>query len=393
MPNKKSLPADSLDPFALAYEEALACIRTVSNLLTAVKIFRRAAQAAARSEPIGTSGPSAGRVASWTSRGKGSVIRALHALHQAVLSSRRTIPPLAPQLIHAANGKRAQAGLIVRCSAHEAALALAENALDHAWRAADPKGHYEAAAPGNDADPERFKLAEVAKRWFAVCLTHYDAYRFEEEDLRLACREEWARATAGHGAANGRSRPMTAARSNRSPGYARQGAGRSKPAQDRPRDLADGPGHPRGPQFENWALGIEHGDVWQVFKRTGDQWRHQGRLRNLSSGRQAELLKAIAEGGGFLSDHAATQLIRKTYSDSDKTRIQKIVRPVLSQLRKVMREATGAVHTQVDPLPRDKHLHGWQTKIEVGYALQDDKGKLTFKTREQLSSSEYLDAD
>jgi hypothetical protein len=392
MSNKKRPPADCLDSLALAYEDALACIRTVSSLLTAVKIFRRAAQAAARNEPIGTSGPNAGRVASWTSRGKGSVVKALHALHQAVLSGRKTIPPLATELINAANGKRARAGLIIRCSAHEAALALAENVFDHAWRKADPKGHYEAAAPGNDADPERFKLANVANCWFAVCLNHYDAYQFEEEGLRLACREEWARATAVRATADDRSRQMTAARPNHSRGYARQGAGGSNSPQSLPRGVG-APGHPRGPQFENWALGIEHGDVWQVFKRIGDQWRHQGRLRNLSAGRQAEMLKAIAEGGGFLSDHAATQLIRETYSDSDKTRIRNIIKPVLSQLRQLMRRVVSAADTQADPLPRDKHTHGWQTKIQVGYAIQDEKGKLMFKSREQLSSSEWLDAD
>jgi hypothetical protein len=145
------------------------------------------------------------------------------------------------------------------------------------------------------------------------------------------------------------------------------------------------------PRFENWAVGIEHSDVWHVFKKFGDGWRHQGRLQNLSLGRQSEILKAFAEGGGFLSDHNALTQVRRTYGESDHKRIMKILKPQISHLRHVLGAATQVTNSKADPLPRDRQLHGWQSRIYIGYAIEVG-GKLQFRTREQLSGDEALDA-
>ena len=145
------------------------------------------------------------------------------------------------------------------------------------------------------------------------------------------------------------------------------------------------------PHFETWAIGCAYGDVWQLFKKAGDKWHHRGPFKGLCSGRQAELLKKFADGGGFLSDDAARKLFRETYGESDKVRILKIVKPVLSALRRVIRVAVAGTKNTPDPLPRDKHMHGWQARIQIGYAF-DEEGKWLFKTKQQLSPEELLDS-
>src|SRR5262245_33906757 len=62
------------------------------------------------------------------------------------------------------------------------------------------------------------------------------------------------------------------------------------------------------PRFEGWAVGIEHKDKWHLFRRHGEEWRHQGTVP-VSKGRQNTLLKGFADGGGFLSRLEATRLI------------------------------------------------------------------------------------
>jgi hypothetical protein len=147
---------------------------------------------------------------------------------------------------------------------------------------------------------------------------------------------------------------------------------------------------PATPKFENWAIGLEHSDVWHIFKKFGDAWRHQRRLSGLSTGMQANLFKGFAEGSGFLSDHEATKRIRKTYDQSDRRRILKRIKPEISHMRSVIRAATHLTDTSVDPLPRDRNMHGWQARIQIGYAIKED-GKLQFKTWEHLTTDETLD--
>ncbi len=145
------------------------------------------------------------------------------------------------------------------------------------------------------------------------------------------------------------------------------------------------------PRFEVWALAIEHGGGWHVFKRFDGKWRHHGRAKGIAKGRQEDLLKRFAEGGGFLSDVDAVNSVRGAFSTYDRKKIMQTIKPEISRLRKVIRRHLQVMDHRVDPLPRDKNARGWQARIQIGYAVKSDAGRLEFRLFEQLSSDETLD--
>jgi hypothetical protein len=144
-------------------------------------------------------------------------------------------------------------------------------------------------------------------------------------------------------------------------------------------------------RFENWALAIEHDKAWHVFKKSRGGWRHQGKAKGISKGRQEDLLKRFAAGGGFLSDQEAVKSVLETPSRYDQTKIMQIIKPEISRLRKVIRRNLQVTNDGVDPLPRDKNARGWQARIQIGYAVKSDADRLEFKVYEELSNDEKLD--
>jgi hypothetical protein len=145
------------------------------------------------------------------------------------------------------------------------------------------------------------------------------------------------------------------------------------------------------PRFKNWALAFEPGGKWHLFKRFGSDWRCQGRATGITKGMQDDLLKYFAAGGGLLTDVEAVKLVRQTYSKEDKKRIMKIIKPVISRLRQVIRRNLNITHCAADPLPRDKRTGAWQARIQIGYAIENDEDRLEFKLIEQLSGEKTLD--
>jgi hypothetical protein len=160
-------------------------------------------------------------------------------------------------------------------------------------------------------------------------------------------------------------------------------------------------GDPRGvppqPRLENWALGLEACNKWYLFKLVKGAWRLQKRFPDVSKGREANLLKALAEGGGFLPKTVAFRLERETYSGGDIEALMNMIKPAISKLRRKIRAAIQFKHPKVDPLPFDDHRFGWLAKIEIGYAAQADgehlgaDQRLRFKSRSQLSKDEQAD--
>jgi hypothetical protein len=152
-----------------------------------------------------------------------------------------------------------------------------------------------------------------------------------------------------------------------------------------------------GPRWGNWAIGLETGNKWHLFYQFHGTWRHHGVVRGISKGRRANLMRAFAEGGGFLSKAIALRLERFVYSVSDIDKLMGRITPELTKLRNAIRVAVGAKNIKADPLPFVDDPPGWRAQISIGYAVQDDRDcvggerRLRFKTRDHLTASESAD--
>jgi hypothetical protein len=155
--------------------------------------------------------------------------------------------------------------------------------------------------------------------------------------------------------------------------------------------------HRTGPRWREWAIGLELADKWHLFRQVKGEWRPVSVVRGISKGRQANLMRAFADGGGFLSKADALRLERSIYSVSDTDKLMGRITPELTKVRNAIRAAVGVKNNKADPLPFDDNLQGWQAQIAIGYAVQDDRDwvggarRLRFKTREQLTADESAD--
>ncbi len=151
------------------------------------------------------------------------------------------------------------------------------------------------------------------------------------------------------------------------------------------------------PRWDRWAIGIEAASKWHLFRRTDGEWRAQRVVEGLSKGRQARLLQALAEGGGFLTKKVALQLEQKHYSGSDVDPLMSKIKPEISRLRKIISRETGIKRQGADPLPYDDARHGWQAALHIGYAIHEDgehlggESRLRFRSREELTPDDLAD--
>src|SRR5262249_34403057 len=127
------------------------------------------------------------------------------------------------------------------------------------------------------------------------------------------------------------------------------------------------------PRWNLWAIGLEVGNKWHLFRQLGGEWRPQRLGQGISKGRQTKLLEALSEGRRFLAERDALELERRTFSPGDIDPLMSKIKPEISKLRGILRDATGATDTQADPLPYDDLRAGWQAEIQVGYAVQDPR--------------------
>jgi hypothetical protein len=163
------------------------------------------------------------------------------------------------------------------------------------------------------------------------------------------------------------------------------------------------------PRFSQWAIGIENSRVWHVFQKIGDDWRHKGRLGKPAEGKgrrgkpaeglQENLLLAFAAGGGLLEREESIEIAKKTSKKREYKSLLALVRPEMSRLRFLIKESIeipkDSKGKRSDPLPWEGSSKCWRAKIQIGYAvLDDDSGRgLRFKTHDQLTAEERLDAD
>src|SRR5262249_16040901 len=151
------------------------------------------------------------------------------------------------------------------------------------------------------------------------------------------------------------------------------------------------------PRWKLWAIGLESGNRWHLFKKVEGEWRQQGIVRGISKGRQAKLLEGFAEGGGCLTKVVALKIERPNYSAGETDKLMGKIKPEMSHLRGIIRVAIEVTDTKQDPLPYDEDQKGWRAEIEIGYAVQEDREhlggehRLRFKTHEQLTSDEVAD--
>jgi hypothetical protein len=146
-------------------------------------------------------------------------------------------------------------------------------------------------------------------------------------------------------------------------------------------------------RLENWAIGLEHADSWVIFQKHKGKWREMGKLPlPRSAKRDAALLEAIADKGGFLSKIDAIKIVTPHPSAMEASRIFKNeIKPAMSRLRKKVREALG-ITGKGDPLPWDEPAHGWRAKIQIGYAVMPDtehagaSQRLTFQSKEETAA-------
>jgi HEAT repeat protein len=144
--------------------------------------------------------------------------------------------------------------------------------------------------------------------------------------------------------------------------------------------------------FEQWAVGIDGAKKWQLFQGLRAGWRHEGLLKGLRKGLRAKLLHAFAESGGRLSQTDALKTAAGgAYVMSDVPRLMAQIKPEMTKLRRILLAATG-MGDKEDPLPWKKDARAWQARIQIGYAVKDDKGRVRFRTREELTADESIDA-
>jgi hypothetical protein len=151
------------------------------------------------------------------------------------------------------------------------------------------------------------------------------------------------------------------------------------------------------PRWRDWAIGLEHGKRWHLFKRHAGEWYQHKLVEGISMGRQQRLMTAFADGGGSLTKSQALKLELEHYSAGDVDRLMGVIKPEISRLRGIIRVAIGVNDDRADPLPFDETNTVWRAEIQIGYATQEDREylggehRLRFKIREQLTVEDRAD--
>lgn len=121
------------------------------------------------------------------------------------------------------------------------------------------------------------------------------------------------------------------------------------------------------------ALGIESNKTCYIFTLDRGQWRLRHKLAWKKASTEMLLLKAFCESQekGFLPKNEAIGLLQRRGSAGDKTRSWKnSVVTALSRLRGKLRERLRLAE---DPFPFDAVKNGFQAKIHMGYAIEEER--------------------
>jgi hypothetical protein len=150
----------------------------------------------------------------------------------------------------------------------------------------------------------------------------------------------------------------------------------------------------KSPRFGTWAFGLEADGRWHTFTVFKGRWEHRGPCCTTSDGLQRRLTDALAQGDGILSMSDADAIETEIHPGKASKERKRYIAQELSRFRAELRRAMGIVGGPTksnDPLPYDDENRAWQARVEVGYAIEDDDGRLVFRKREGLTADEEID--
>lgn len=141
------------------------------------------------------------------------------------------------------------------------------------------------------------------------------------------------------------------------------------------------------PRLSDWAVATEGNNVWWLFQKYQTQWQQSCRIE-IPSGHAESLMQLLAQNEGAISKDEARKAL---FSDRTGQSFQKQSRAITyalakakSAIRKKIADIGRYQLNDVDnPIPQVNP--GWRAKIEIGYAIKSDEGRLEFRLRSQMS--------
>ncbi|MHC4404504.1 MAG: hypothetical protein ACYTG0_33030 [Planctomycetota bacterium] len=142
-------------------------------------------------------------------------------------------------------------------------------------------------------------------------------------------------------------------------------------------------------QLAFYAIGVETGSEWWIFRKYRHQWRQHGKV-DIPSGNPTKIAEMLADCDGMIERAEAIKLFKGDYHGMGNREIRKkVVTPALAKLRIAIRESIARVaHCERanvgDPIPWDKHGGSWRAAIEIGFAHKDDEGRTVFRLKQDF---------
>lgn len=138
------------------------------------------------------------------------------------------------------------------------------------------------------------------------------------------------------------------------------------------------------------AIGILDKTTCVAFKLRRTRWEERARFR-ISKGIEESLLRAFAEGEGYLAKKDAISQLGGVVTGGEAAKLMKNqLKPAISRLRSKIKRALR-LGQKDDPLPWQEDSRGWRAAIQIGYAISEDnkyaqsEDRPTFKLRSQLA--------
>jgi hypothetical protein len=133
-------------------------------------------------------------------------------------------------------------------------------------------------------------------------------------------------------------------------------------------------------RFDQWGVGIDAHQRWQVFQRFGTEWRHQKVMEpQPTAGYQAAILKAFINKHRTLDRTELVRAVRGNPSDYEGKKLYKSsLISAMSRLRTCLRTALG-FPPRSRPITWQKSMGAFCLLIQVGYARLEE-GRMVFET-------------
>lgn len=142
----------------------------------------------------------------------------------------------------------------------------------------------------------------------------------------------------------------------------------------------------RKPTLTNWAFGYDGTGKWYMFHKDDGRWEKPGQV-TFQGGMPSELMLLLAEHGGRLDRPATIAWLGERQPLLSELRRRDSIKEGISRARNSIRVALGNVGkfdkaSIPDPLPLFDET--WIAAVEIGFAMQNDFGRLEFKRKEHM---------